>query len=83
MIKSEMGTIEISGKAVVILAEFEGLLAALKNTMHLTDEKIVEILVRSDRCKAIECSRKELEATREENKRLAQELLMDIDKEQS
>lgn len=83
MIKSEMGTIEISGKAVVILAEFEGLLAALKNTMHLTDEKIVEILVRSDRCKTIECSKKELEATREESKRLVQEFLMDIDKEQS
>ena len=81
MIKSEMGTVEISGESVVIFAEFEGLLAALKNKMHLTDEKIVEILVRSDRCKVIECSRKELEATRKENKRLAQEFLKDMDKE--
>lgn len=81
MIKADMGTIEISGKAVVILAEFEGLLAALKNTMHLTDEKIVEILVRSDRCKAIECSKEELEATKEESKRLVQEFLKDMDKE--
>lgn len=81
MIKVDMGTIEISGKAVVILAEFEGLLAALKNTMHLTDEKIVEILVRSDRCKAIECSKEELEATKEESKRLVQEFLKDMDKE--
>ena len=81
MIKADMGTIEISGKAVVILAEFEGLLAALKNTIHLTDEKIVEILVRSDRCKAIECSKEELEATKEESKRLVQEFLKDMDKE--
>lgn len=65
----------------MILAEFEGLLAALKNTMHLTDEKIVEILVRSDRCKAIECSKEELEATKEESKRLVQEFLKDMDKE--
>lgn len=81
MIKADMGTIQITGEAAVILAEFKGLLAALKNTMHLTDEKIVEILVRSDRCKAIQCSREELEATRKENKRLAQEFLKDMDKE--
>lgn len=81
MIKSEMGTIEISGEAAVVLVEFEGLLAALKNTMHLTDEKIVEILVRSDRCRAIQCSREELEATRKENERITQEFLKDMDKE--
>lgn len=83
MIKADMGTVEISGDVRVLMAEFESLLGAFKTTLHLTDEKIVEMLVNSDSKRYNECTKEEIEHCRKANEQLAERMLMHFDKEQS
>lgn len=83
MIKADMGTVQISGDVRVLMAEFESLLGAFKTTLHLTDEKIVEMLVNSDRSKYNKCTKEEAEHYRKANEQLAEAMLMHLDKERS
>ena len=83
MIKADMGTVQISGDVRVLMAEFESLLGAFKTTLHLTDEKIVEMLVKSDNKKYNQCTEKEAEDWRKANEQFAEEMLMHLDKERS
>lgn len=83
MIKADMGTVQISGDFSVLMAEFESLLGAFKTTLHLTDEKIVEMLVKSDNIRYKECTKEEAEHCRKANEQFTGEMLRHLDEEQS
>lgn len=83
MIKSDMGTVQISGDFSVLMAEFESLLGAFKTSLHLTDEKIVEMLVKSGNNKYYDCTKEEADYHRKANEQYAKEILRHLDKEQS
>ena len=83
MIKADMGTVQITGDVRVLMAEFETLLGAFKTTLHLTDEKIVEMLVKSDRNRYKECTKEVAEEWRKAIEQHTEEMLRYLDKEQS